>query len=561
MRKALAVAADSDITRFSTPADQQDLAATPAAQAQLDELWSQVLEASTSAARVGNPWTNCNDADRRLYFDPLAVAPTGASTVAINWNAFPNRLNVYFGTAAGSPYGLSQLQLFQLADQGKLPDVPDFAKGFPTIPSQICPSLDWQQDKSQWQAFGPSGPRGWLDEYCEFAVERDSSGEIRRIHFTCENPEYWFSLWRISPQAVANIYSQVLGAVVNVDDLSLRDENGQIITDPLTGQPVYNPLNDWNCGTQIANGVGGAMHLTSPPNTIGAEIYLGAAATLQRNLPPQQYNAQGLVCCSQYGQPFRNSDPHIGFNVNQLVKNANMQVTLADPVGLYIQTPDFSQVKISGGIDPSTLWRVVRGRNAQQAGTSYDQILHAVFEIPPGIVPSRDITVAGEPLQWASQIQQTFHIALAAWGMPNSGPAPQAEPCVSSISAPNPWPQLILDNQAMENYDPDAPLVNVPPVIKAGQTATQLALLVVDGDKNALIQCDDPAVAITVTGGYVPPGGGAAGKTGVFSTYVYVIDISIGADAQPGEKGIVAVNPGNQPGPACPGLLIVDSAS
>ena len=53
------------------------------------------------------------------------------------------------------------------------------------------------------------------------------------------------------------------------------------------------------------------MHLTSPPNTLGAEVYLAAAATLLRNVG--SYDPQNMICCSKYGQPYRNSDPHIGF--------------------------------------------------------------------------------------------------------------------------------------------------------------------------------------------------------------------------------------------------------
>lgn len=541
---------------FSTPSDQQDLSDNPQLQDRLNQLWNWNMQSYTAASRTGNPWTNTSDDNRNLYYDPIGqTIPDNA--IAINWVAFPNRLSVYFGGADNSPYQLSPTDLYELADLGFLPGKPEFEKGFPKIPSKICPTLDWQQDKSQWQDYGPGGPRGWLDEYSEFAVQRDSAGEIRRIHFTCENPEYWFSLWRVDPQRVADLYNQVLGVNVSVVDLALRDSGGKVIVDSVTGQPVYNPLNPWNNGTHIEGGKGGAMHLTSPPNTIGAEIYLGAAATLQRQITAENYNAQNLICCSQYGQPFRNSDPHIGFNVNQLVKNANLEVTLANPVGLYIQTPDFSQVKIAGGTDPASLWRVVRGRTRAQTGGSYDEILHAVFEIPESIIPSRDITVGGLPLKWASQIQQTFHVALAAWGIANTGAKPTAEACVGKQTSPNPWPQLFIDSQALKNSAVNAPLVNVPPVLKRGQTVEGLALLVVDGHKESSIRCDDPDVTITVVDGYVPPGGGAAGQTGNFSTYAYVVKISVGANATPGLKGVIAVNPGNDPGPACPGLLVI----
>jgi len=106
------------------------------------------------------------------------------------------------------------------------------------------------------------------------------------------------------------------------------------------------------------------MHLTSPPNTLGAEVCLAAAATLLRNVA--NYDPQSMISCSRYGQPFRNSDPHIGFKVNQIVKNAGFTVSLANPVGLYIQEPEWGPYKTPDGTPAKDFLTVARGNGPNQ---------------------------------------------------------------------------------------------------------------------------------------------------------------------------------------------------
>ena len=105
------------------------------------------------------------------------------------------------------------------------------------------------------------------------------------------------------------------------------------------------------------------MHLTSTPNTLQTEIGLGASATVQRK--SNNTNAGALICCSQYGQPHRNSDPNIGVQVNRFVSTtSNLSpavATLANPPGLYIQTPNFSSYATPDGTPASTFWTVKRG--------------------------------------------------------------------------------------------------------------------------------------------------------------------------------------------------------
>lgn len=194
------------------------------------------------------------------------------------------------------------------------------------------------------------------------------------------------------------------------------------------------------------------MHLTSTPNTFQTELGLAGGATVGR--VAGNSNPQKLICCSQYGQSFRNSDPHIGQNVNQVVVSAQNNVSLANPPGLYIQMPDFSGYKLPkdpnlpAGAQPSDCWQVVRGAvQVTDPVTSQpfpgNMILHAAFQIPAAWIAAGvqftvgDITInlngVDEPIQYASQIQATFHVGLFARAL--SAPQPKPLDCVVNLPA------------------------------------------------------------------------------------------------------------------------------
>src|SRR4029078_11311446 len=132
---------------------------------------------------TGDPWNVQNDNNRYFYFNPVATTiPSGATVVPIQWIAFPNRVLWYFAKGGagspGNPFQLSSAAILELADTGRVASNPAFAKGFPPVPSGIgacCPQLNWNTPKAQWRTFGPPGPRGWQDEYCEWSVTRNPS--------------------------------------------------------------------------------------------------------------------------------------------------------------------------------------------------------------------------------------------------------------------------------------------------------------------------------------------------------------------------------------------------
>jgi hypothetical protein len=431
----------STLSQFHSPANQApiDFGSDTAGLQQFDTAWNNNLRRWTLQSILGNPWSNQYDDNRDYYFNPLVTDIPNPTQTPITWNPFPNRLyNFFQDPNAPKDEQFTDQQIYELADMGAIA-----VNGVSTpigklqVPQTLCPNNNWQ---GTLIGYTPTGSRGWLDEYCEWSVKRDANGKLRQVMFACENPAYWFTLWNVSPDLVTSLYQKYVNPAVRREDLYLRDENNKPVMDPLTGDYAYDPTNIWNNGTQSLPDRGGAMHLSSGPNTLSAEIYLAAAATIQRQVGHS--DPQTLICCAQYGRPRRNSDPHIGQQANQTAVNLRTNITLADPVGLYIQTPNFGlwSVKNQPSYPVQNFWSVQRGfADPNNPGTGLDSILHAVFTVPDDLDPSDILitNVAGSdpgsqyPLQWAGQITQTFQIALRVNTIPApQNPPQQARPCV-----------------------------------------------------------------------------------------------------------------------------------
>lgn len=190
------------------------------------------------------------------------------------------------------------------------------------------------------------------DEYCEWFAHRDDDGRVVRLTFTSEGPEYWQYLASGTraffaaddPRSeivegdlslVAELYAEHVDPAVKPDDLVWPYDVA--IFDARANQwflyaraGTYNPFNRWNT-------TDGAMHLTHPANTLGAEINLAARAAVVRAGADDApiTDQEELICCSGYGDVNRSSDPSIGAGVNGLARNG-LSISLADPVGLYI---------------------------------------------------------------------------------------------------------------------------------------------------------------------------------------------------------------------------------
>lgn len=240
-------------------------------------------------------------------------------------------------------------------------------------------------DRQRWRT--ADSDRNVQDEYCEWSVTRDpATRKITRVTFTCEGPEYWQVLAVLNPDKVLELYQQFVSPAVRREDLFVNGE--------------YNPLNRFNNSTTR-----GAMHLIQPANTLGAEIELGAAATIRRAVNGAEVTgAQELILCSRYGEPGRNSDPFIGEQVNALARQ-KADITINNPVGLYLHQFNPVGWTTPDGTDAREFWKFVRGSN--------DHFVRAVYEVPPGkgyVVG--DIRIAGRPIEFGAQITDFITIKL-----------------------------------------------------------------------------------------------------------------------------------------------------
>ena len=599
---------------YQLPAGIVDFPKDETKQALMSKHWNLSMRAFTAMAITGNPWTNQFDYPRNNYLNPESIKKQPVNTVIIDpitWTAFPNRVDWYFNTSQGNPYQIPKDLLYPLVDNGRLQpgdlalkkwiayidkqngnnnltntlnqlleeypqlesdDLSNFAPL--AIPTDICPVINWKQQPSEWSTnnFGPGGPRGWKDEYNEWVVTRNKKGQIVKINFTAENPEYWFTLWQVDPNKVLKLYQKLTNKNVQLKDLYLYDKpgkKGKPIKDH-NGHYVYNPLNKWNYGN-IANAKGGgAVHLTSPPNTVGAEMYLGAAATIIRKLDDSNYNPQQNNCVSLYGSSFRNSDPNIGFQVNQISKNIGVSLTLTNPTSLYMQTPDFSNYITPDGTNAAEFFTIVRGKTAQESNSNYDQILHAVFKVPKEKKYTvSDITIGGQQIWWGAQIAETFNQALAGTAFTQIPTADNIRyPPVSDNPNPNPWAQPLVKYDVLQAVNNQSKINNatiplLPVISYPGSALVNMAVEAINGKKKATIVYtkSDGSIeeGIKVTLKQSNPMGSSqvSGKHGIYETIIYVIDIHISPQVEPGQYGVRITNIGAQPQISVPGNLII----
>lgn len=369
---------------FSTPAFVDDLDETGR------KRWSASLQSWFQDAAGRLP-------DGHRFFNVVDnPVPATAPTALIPWNAFPRKFTL------------------------RWPD--DVEKRWKTAEEVV--TRDMNNRPAGYYLQNPDGsfryaelPFRDQDEYCEWRCFYDPmTKRLRRIVFTCENPEYWSTLAAHDPDTLVKLYRELVSTEVELKDLMFQTDvfvrgNGGPIN--LRGQ--YNPLNRWNTHD-------GLMHLTHPANSLQAEIYLAADATVLRKgeTGAQLTDDALLICCAGYGSPNRSSDPTIGGKVNELVRNG-LKVSIADPVGLYIGELDLAPIEVPDGATAAQCWKVIRGRGADRL------ILRAEFSPPAGTTfDLEDVLVGGEPLRYGGQLAELITIVIHGVGEATEAAAPQA---------------------------------------------------------------------------------------------------------------------------------------
>jgi hypothetical protein len=383
------------LARYDTPAFLPDFDSIPE---QL-EAWNKAVSA----------WFDQNIADDRdafgrdtlLYYNAATFDPGGVEVEQeITWNAFPKELLRRYGRERAL---VLADRLWPIESFGVYPSDPDNTNGTMGV------------------LYRPQ------EEYCEWHVVRNSdSGKILRIIFTSEPPEYWQALFGLVPGSkmppviddqhfpgdrdkLLHLYHELVSSDVRQPDLiaadDIKDEDGEI----LVRKGQYNIYNKWNTTLGIA-------HLNSPPNSLVAEIKLGADASI-RYLNPQGYllvEPEALICYAGYGGANRNSDPTIGASVNALARTG-AYVTLRNPVGLYMDHIDLSGWEAPDQGSVSDCVRIIRGRPGM--------VERMVVEVPParGFAVS-DLTIAGVPIRYGGQVAECITVKLT--GIANVLPKP-----------------------------------------------------------------------------------------------------------------------------------------
>jgi hypothetical protein len=316
------------LSRFTPPGNLDDLGARGLT------LWDTTVESYFAAAIADNE--TCTNAGRSQFVDPRKSDVAAYQSVAIDWPAFPNALTLDHPGEDG----------YRLADQR-----------------------------------GVAG-RDLQDEYLEWFVHRDASGDVVRIDFTCENPQYWTVLVASDPDRAVALYQRYVDPSVKLADLV--DDRNQ-----------YDPDNRWNVDA-------GAMHLRQPNNNLFAEIEIAAGSTISRTQDGELVTDGGQLCeLAGLGERRRHSDPHIVESVNAKAHEGRF-LSLRDPVGLYMKPPNFAGFVTPDGSDPAACWHVERG----------NPTVRARFEAPPGTFKIGDVTIGGDKIKYGGQVAERVHIFL-----------------------------------------------------------------------------------------------------------------------------------------------------
>lgn len=271
---------------------------------------------------------------------------------------------------------------------------------WPAFPAQVA--LASTSEEGRWRHADEH--RDEQDEYCEWSVERDDDERIVRVTFTTEVPEYWKLIADRDPDRLLALYRELVDPDVALEELFVDGS--------------YNPGNARNDST-----TGRVVHLVQRTNTLRAAVDLVARATVLRKRADDTpvTNQQELVICSALGEPLRQSDPQIARAVNNAAAGG-ADITLRDPVGLYLDDIDTTSMQTPDDTDPSAFWTIERGDDGHA--------VRARFDVPS----DRDYTLADvklndRPINFGGQLADQVRIRATVLVVPGTH-RPQREPCL-----------------------------------------------------------------------------------------------------------------------------------
>lgn len=279
------------------------------------------------------------------------------------------------------------------------------------------------------------------DEYLEWVTRKDADGVVSEVLFTCEGPEYWDAI-AADKALLLTLYREIVGDnTIKLDELlfatTVSWRNPNVRGGPQRFQAGdYNPYN--------ARNIQGAVHLTQPANTLGAEVALARAATLLYGNPTAITKDPDLVCCAGYGDVNRMSDPTIGSGVNSLIQHGR-RVSLRNPIGLYMKDIQLNKISLSNGQPLPAGAQFFEPIRPQGGG---EMIVRARFRVPDGVkvdgkqVRVGDLKIGGEKIVAGGQLADLVNMRLFAAHIPGA-PVQQRTKCKGRPCADKNKPEFI----------------------------------------------------------------------------------------------------------------------
>ncbi|MBD1810348.1 hypothetical protein NDA07_01885 [Microcoleus vaginatus DQ-U2] len=441
---------------FQPPANLKDFDLSASYKNRLYEEWDK---------RISMSFNRVSDATKYpRFYSPLNV-PSGVSPIqrSITWPGFPrvydNWANIESNPTLENFAGVHRAAevlrpfvsaLFQVVNSsGKI--IEYYFQYAPFMPASGLQMVPYNDSGVIDRSGGFALEERVQDEYLEWHVERIGS-KVTKITYTAEGPEYWEVLANNDKTLALELYrkyisnevrsrdifwqTNVAGPIITID----RDSDNRRVTGytPRAGwlKDEYNPHNIWNTRR-------GAMHLIQRNNSLSAEIQLAADATrrwaFRSSLTPPNPDGNDrfrLTGCGRFGGINRNSDPTIGYSVNEIMLN-DLAVTISDPVGLYI-----SEIQLDGLKDPkgNTLARKdVLNISRGDENLTNPRILRFTITPPAGAdYGLEQCTLNGFPLSTGGPIARQTSITIYGEAIPSlvTGPIALCE----GVACQNPNP-------------------------------------------------------------------------------------------------------------------------
>ncbi len=216
-------------------------------------------------------------------------------------------------------------------------------------------------------------------EYLEWHVTRDARGQITKVTFTTETPEYWEALAETEPQILLARYRELVSPQVQMADLFA---GGRYVRD-----------NVWNHAR-------GIVHYVMKINGIAPLVNAEQDSPI-RGRVVDNYDALPLRFAN--GTPlYTAADARFSLDIGVLQRQG-LSLTVREPLGLYMIEWDDTGFIRPDGRPVGDYWRVVRGK----VGAA----LRLEYAVPPseGFVVS-DVRIGGRPIRYGGQLAEQITV-------------------------------------------------------------------------------------------------------------------------------------------------------